>query len=74
MPNSTTLITDGIIITGLLLRINAITGLGYEAILAQEFPALDAGKAQALANEAQIAQERRDTAALPDDAPTGELP
>lgn len=74
MPNSTTLITDGIIITGLLLRLSAITGLGVDAILAQEFPSLDAGKAQSLANDAQIAKERADTAALPDDAPTGELP
>lgn len=72
MSTSTT-ITDGIIITTLLLKIRALTGLGYADILAQSFPELDAGVAESLANDAMIAEEKKFNAALPDDAPTGEL-
>jgi hypothetical protein len=66
--SNTTAITDALIITTLLIKLRSLSGLGYAELLAQMFPALDAGVAESLANDAQIEQERIENAALPDDA------
>lgn len=66
--STNTVLTDGIIITTLLLKIKSLTGLGYAEILAQSFPELDAGVAESLANDAMIAEERKFNAAIDDGA------
>lgn len=71
--STNTTITDAVIIATLLLKIRSLTGLNYVDILAETFPELDRGVAESLANDAMIAEERAETAALPDDPPVAPI-
>lgn len=73
MPTTNTIVIDAVDIAVLLLNIQQRTGQPAADGLAILLPNIEADKREAILNDAQILQEQKDNANLPDDAPTGEL-
>ena len=66
MASANSILVDSVIIATVVLEITDHTGESLTDGLARLFPDLDAGDAAAIANDAQIIQERKENAALPD--------
>lgn len=74
MSTTNTIVIDAVDIATLVLEITQHTGESAADGLARLLPNIDADKAEAILNDAQILAEEKANAVLPDDAPTSELP